>query len=89
MKDGCPINQELNNPDGMQVLTKEEWDERMDKMIAAFQVMHDEDHQTGEYDYKKYMALSKEEMLALWKKQYNTVNEGLSLFAKYYKSLWT
>ena len=54
--------------------SKEEWDKILDKMIRAFQLMHDDDY-TG-------IPVSS------WGERQKEIDEGLALFAKHYQSLW-
>jgi hypothetical protein len=56
-------------PEGM---TSEEWCAIQDKMIAAFQLMYDEEVGSGKWNQENQ----------------EIIEEGLRLFATYYQSLW-
>ena len=58
------------------------WNDILDKMIRAFGlIIHKEDHEDAAYQSEKSYAV-------YMKEYYDTVDEGLSLFAKYYHNLW-
>ena len=58
------------------------WDDIMTKMIRAFGlIIHKEDHENAAYESEKSYDV-------YMKEYYDTVDEGLSLFSKYYHSLW-
>ena len=58
------------------------WNDILDKMIRAFGlIIHKEDHEDAAYQSEKSYAV-------YMKEYYDAVDEGLSLFAKYYHNLW-
>ena len=58
------------------------WNDILDKMIRAFGlIIHKEDHEDAAFESEKSYAV-------YMKEYYDTVDEGLSLFAKYYHNLW-
>jgi hypothetical protein len=57
--------------------TIEEWKERIDKMILAFELMLADDDGVEDFSMEK------------WEEKHNKVNEGLRLFALYYQHLWS
>lgn len=71
--------------DGMENKTWEEqeaeWDKIVDKMICSFQIIYD-DENCLEIDGTNYDAPD------WFKKENETVKEGLELFAKYFRGLW-
>ena len=67
--------QELKNGYPMDY-SEEEWDEIVDKMILAFELIIEEDMDFDPYDKTRYELRNKK------------IDEGLVLFAKCYKHLW-
>lgn len=59
------------------------WDAIMDKMILAFELVRDEDEWEETLDIKKLDAY-----IAESNARRAVVDEGLQLFAKYFRSLW-
>lgn len=56
--------------------SEEQWDEIVDKMILAFELIIEEDMDFDPYDKTRYELRNKK------------IDEGLLLFAKWYKHLW-
>ncbi len=74
--------EEILDRDAESKYYEELWNTRLDKMCRAFGlIIHKDDHETeamdGDRNYNEYMN-----------EYYNTVNEGLHLFAKWYEHLW-
>lgn len=59
-----------------------EWNRILDKMILAFQELHDEDYMEGNWDFKENPSAEK------WDEHFKVVKEGLELFATHYRGLW-
>ena len=67
----------LENKSGTPVdLTEKEWKEKMEKMLLAFQTLHNEDYMLEDWDTLSYEESSKR------------VREGLQEFANYFTALW-
>lgn len=60
-------------PNGLESM--EEWHSILDKMIKAFTLISEQFDVKNCFDYK-------------YKEENKTINEGLDLFRKYYRSLW-
>lgn len=58
-------------------LASKEWNEKLNKMILAFQRIIDEDEDFHDWKDKKY-----------WNKQEKIKKDGLKLFAEYFQDLW-
>lgn len=58
-------------------LASKEWNEKLDKMISAFQRIVDEDEDFHDWKDKKY-----------WNKQEKIKKDGLKIFAEYFQDLW-
>lgn len=58
-------------------LASKEWNEKLDKMISAFQRIVDEDEDFHDWKDKKY-----------WGKQEKIKKDGLKVFAEYFQDLW-
>ena len=62
-------------------LTEEGWHAELDKMIAAFRILADEDEKCMEIkDDKKRMAA--------YRKERKIIKQGLVSFGKYFEALW-
>ncbi len=70
---GLPWNEEV---EPQRSFTTEEWNDVLDKMILSFQLIHDEDEDFQSHDTEWYTEHN------------NQIQEGLNLFAKYYRNLW-
>ena len=82
---GLPWNQEST---GWTSHTQESWNELLDKMILAFQIMHDDDYSDPTSLGAPDISVDKD---AYWKwheERKAKVDEGLKWFAKYFQSLW-
>lgn len=65
--------------------TPEKWDEALDKMINAFEIITSED---TFYECWSAKAITGEEIKSILKQQKKEVDEGLQLFAKWFHHLW-
>lgn len=74
----------LNNgyPGRGEMDTPEKWDEALDKMITAFQLVIDVDNLHDRY------WLSGQFNKDLWEEDSKKISEGLHLFAEWFQSLW-
>jgi len=82
---GLPWNQESTEATSH---TQESWNALLDKMILAFQIMHDNDYSDPTSLGAPDISVDKD---AYWKwheERRAKVDEGLKWFAKYFQSLW-
>ena len=75
------------------IMSHEEWDQKLDKMIYAFErIALQTEEETPEYKAYIKAIWNNEEDLADLKRaakaSLKPIAEGLSLFHKYYRSLW-
>lgn len=96
-KHGLPWNQEVDSEQlaakgvidhGSYAHTEESWNAILDKMIDAFQVMHDEDYCVPD-DLGAPSAKEDWPAYKKWHEDRNKrIDEGLGWFGKYFRSLW-
>ena len=74
---GSVPNKIYQKVNGDMKLASKEWNEKLDKMVLAFQRIIDEDEDFHDFKDKKY-----------WDKQEKIKEDGLKLFAEYFQDLW-
>lgn len=84
-KHGVPSSFVLDKSDSGFKIAEQEWRATIDRMILAFELIkRDNDGEIPEFYDKVDFKYDKE----LYKKQQEQIEEGLLLFAKYFRGLW-